>query len=330
MANPRQQVPSRSVSPKRGSPRRGSRTPVKTSTRSTVYTEPVVLRFISFLAAERGLAHNTQHAYRRDLSEAAKYFERHGTTLELADEHQWQEFFRWSTRIRKSTKTVSRRIAAARSFLKFCEIEGQDKSHILEQIDRPKPEKSLPKILSRDLVNKLINAPDPEDRFFYRDVAMLEMLYASGLRATELCELKLGDLNLAEGFVRVFGKGSKERIVPVGGAARDAVAAYLQECRPKLMKQHSDVLFLSRSGRPLERIALWQIVHRHARTSGILSKVSPHVLRHCFATHLLGGGADLRVVQTLLGHADVGTTQVYTHVDTSRLKSVHKKFHPRA
>jgi integrase/recombinase XerD len=296
-----------------------------------VYTEAVVLRFVSYLAAERGLAGNTQHAYRRDLSEAAKYLDRHGTTLELADENDWQQFFQWSTRIKKSTKTVSRRIAAVRSFLKFLEIEGHDKSSVLEQIDRPKPERSLPKILSRELVNKLINSPDPDDeRFYYRDVAMLELLYASGLRATELCELRLSDLNLAEGFVRVLGKGSKERIVPVGGAARDAIARYLETNRPRLMKAYSDVLFLSRSGRPLERIALWQIVHRHAKTSGILSKVSPHVLRHCFATHLLGGGADLRMVQTLLGHADVGTTQVYTHVDTTRLRSVHKTFHPRA
>jgi integrase/recombinase XerD len=179
-------------------------------------------------------------------------------------------------------------------------------------------------------VNSLIAAPDPNHRLFNRDVAILELLYAAGLRASELCTLTLRDTNLTLGAVRVFGKGAKERIVPIGRAAVDAIARYIQDTRPELLKEgHSDLLFLSRAGKPLERIALWQIVKKHARAAGINSYVTTHVLRHCFATHLISGGADLRVVQELLGHSDVATTQIYTHVDGKRLRQVHKQFHPR-
>jgi integrase/recombinase XerD len=164
---------------------------------------------------------------------------------------------------------------------------------------------------------------------FTRDVAILELLYASGLRASELCDLKVRDVNFQVGCVRVLGKGMKERIVPVGRAAAEAIQRYLGECRPKLDAAKSDRMFLSRTGRPMERIGLWMLVERYGRRSGLLKSISPHVLRHCFATHLLAGGADLRVVQELLGHSDISTTQIYTHVDSSRLKSVHSKFHPR-
>jgi integrase/recombinase XerD len=160
-------------------------------------------------------------------------------------------------------------------------------------------------------------------------VAILELLYASGLRASELCALKLRDLNLQVGAVRVLGKGNKERVVPLGRAAAQATERYLGECRPQLARRPGEHVFLSRTGRPLDRVALWQIVERHARACGLLKSVSPHTLRHSFATHLLGGGADLRIVQELLGHADVSTTQIYTHVDDARLKPIHRKFHPR-
>jgi len=187
----------------------------------------------------------------------------------------------------------------------------------------------LPKILSRAQVNQLIAAPNPRSMLFSRDVAILELLYASGLRASELCDLNLRDLNLTVGCVRVLGKGAKERIVPLGRAAAEAIGRYLLECRPKLEKSPGDVVFLSRTGKPLERVALWMLVEKYGRSSGLLNEVSPHVLRHCFATHLLGGGADLRIVQELLGHSDISTTQIYTHVDQTRLKAVHQKYHPR-
>jgi len=192
------------------------------------------------------------------------------------------------------------------------------------------PSASLPKILSRTQVNQLIAAPNPKSRLYFRDVAILELLYASGLRASELCSVKLRDLNKSVGVVRILGKGSKERIVPVGHAALEAIEQYLSQCRPKLTRSNDEHLFLSRSGKPLDRISLWMLVEKYGRSSGILREVSPHTLRHCFATHLISGGADLRVVQELLGHSDISTTQIYTHVDQDRLKAVHKKFHPRS
>ncbi len=184
-------------------------------------------------------------------------------------------------------------------------------------------------MLSRAQVAALIATPDPASPLFARDVAILELLYASGLRATELCQLTTRDTNLSVGCVRVFGKGSKERVVPFGRAAAEAIGRYLAEGRPPLVRQPRPELFLSRTGRPLERVGLWMLVERYARRSGLLKTVGPHVLRHCFATHLVGGGADLRVVQELLGHADIATTEVYTHVDDRRLRDVHRRFHPR-
>jgi integrase/recombinase XerD len=230
----------------------------------------------------------------------------------------------------QSTKTVARRLAAIRVFLRFLAAQGFDVVGILQQLERPKPERALPKVLSRAQVNQLIAAPKPESSLFARDVAILELLYASGLRATELCELKVRDVNFQVGCLRVLGKGMKERIVPLGRAASEAITRYLEECRPKLQRKPSEILFLSKSGKPLERIALWMLVEKYGRSSGILKQVSPHTLRHCFASHLLGGGADLRVVQELLGHSDIQTTQIYTHVDDARLRAIHKQFHPRA
>jgi integrase/recombinase XerD len=289
---------------------------------------PLIDRFIAYLAAERGLAPNTLDAYRNDLDAAREFLEAARRPLAEANADDWQGFLQGSTRAGLKTKTVARRVAAVRSLLKFQAVEGRDVSGILDRLERPKPERSLPGVLSRDQVERLINA-EPQSPYSARDVAMLELLYASGLRASELCALTVGDVELGEGYVRVFGKGSKERVVPVGQAAVIAIKRYLATCRPELCRVPTDVLFLSRTGRPLDRVRLWQLVKRYAAQSGILREVSPHTLRHCFATHLLSGGADLRVVQELLGHADVGTTQIYTHVDSDRLKRTHSKFHPR-
>jgi integrase/recombinase XerD len=293
---------------------------------------PEVRSFLLYLASERGLADNSIHAYRRDLEDMEDHFRSSvagGRSLTSADGTDFRLYLQQQTRKGQSTKTVARRLAAIRVFLRFLEGEGHDKSDALAQLERPKPERDLPKVLSRAQVNQLIASPDPKSPLFARDVAILELLYASGLRASELCDLKSRDLNLDVGAVRVFGKGSKERIVPVGRAACEAIARYLADCRPRLDKRASDRLFLSRTGKPYDRVALWMLVERYARKSGLLKTVGPHVLRHCFATHLIGGGADLRVVQELLGHSDIATTQIYTHVDQDRLKSVHKRFHPR-
>jgi integrase/recombinase XerD len=305
---------------------RSARANSPTDTRSTL---PAFKSFLVYLATERGLANNSLHAYRRDLEDIERALDHSGKTLLTASADDFRYYLQNQTRKGQSTKTVARRLAAIRVFLRFQLAEGHDVGNILSQLERPKPERDLPKVLSRSQVNQLIGAPDPKSPLFARDVAIVELLYASGLRATELCELKTRDANLQVGCVRVLGKGMKERIVPLGRAAAEAITRYLSDCRPKLEREPSELLFLSRTGKPLDRVALWMLIEKIVKRSGLLNHVSPHTLRHCFATHLIGGGADLRVVQELLGHSDIATTQIYTHVDQDRLKSVHKKFHPR-
>ncbi|HEX3358128.1 MAG TPA: site-specific tyrosine recombinase XerD [Tepidisphaeraceae bacterium] len=285
--------------------------------------------FLLHLASERGLADNSLHAYRRDLEDVESFVTKRNKTLKNADADDYRAYIQSQSRRGKSTKTQARRIAAIRTFLRYLVSEGRDTSALLQQLERPKPERYLPRVLSKSQVNQLIAAPNPKSKLFWRDVAILELLYASGLRATELCELKIRDVNLQVSCVRVLGKGHKERIVPLGQAAAESITRYLNEARPNLERQRSDLLFLSRTGKPLERVGLWMLVEKYARKSHLLNKVSPHTLRHCFATHLIGGGADLRVVQELLGHSDISTTQIYTHVDQSRLKAIHQKYHPR-
>ncbi len=297
---------------------------------SVTIHSPTLRAFLLYLASERGLADNSLHAYRRDLECVESFLTGREKTLSNASADDLRAYLQDQTRRGQSNRTVARRLAAIRSLLRWQISEGRDVTPILQQLERPKPERPLPKVLSRAQVNQLIAGPDSKSPMFWRDVAIIELLYASGLRASELCDLKLRDVNLQVGCVRVLGKGMKERIVPLGQAATEAIQRYLAECRPKLEHRPSDRMFLSRTGKSLHRVALWMLIEKYGRRSGLLKHVSPHVLRHCFATHLLGGGADLRVVQELLGHSDISTTQIYTHVDQTRLKSVHAKFHPRA
>jgi len=311
---------------KRGS--RPSRSPL-----ATLSDSAALRAFLVFLASERGLAENTIHAYRRDLEDLERHLAATApagrSTLTTAGADEMRGYLQAQSRAGQSTRTVARRLAAIRVFLRYLATVGQDSAAVLEQLERPKPEQSLPKVLSRAQVNQLIATPDPKSFLFHRDVAILELLYAAGLRASELCDVRLADVNLSVGCVRVLGKGMKERVVPVGRAAREAIERYLAEARPRLNRHNREELFLSRTGKPMERVGLWMLVERYGRKSGLLKSISPHTLRHCFATHLLSGGADLRVVQELLGHADVATTQIYTHVDQDRLKAIHQKFHPR-
>jgi integrase/recombinase XerD len=302
-----------------------SRSPLDTRSRN-----PLVRQFLLHLASERGLADNTLLAYRRDLENLEDHFLARRRTLTSAGPDDYVQYLHGQRRNHKSTKTIARRVAAIRVFLRYLSGEGKEVAPILQQIERPKPERNLPKVLGRQQVDALIAAPDPKSPLFARDVAILELLYACGLRASELCDLKLRDVNLQVGWVRVMGKGRKERVVPLGRAAAESMLRYLADCRPGLDRRASDRMFLSRTGHSMERVALWMLVEKYGRSSGILKDVSPHTLRHCFASHLLGGGADLRVVQELLGHADIQTTQIYTHVDQTRLLAIHKKFHPRA
>lgn len=294
------------------------------STRSDL---PELREFLIYLASECGLADNSLHAYRRDLEGVADFFASRHITLASAEAEDFRAYLQDQSRNKKSTRTLARRLAAIKHFLKF--QRGSNADSVLSQLEAPKPESALPQVLSTSQVQMLISAPNPKDRLFARDVAILELLYAAGLRASELCDAKISDANLQVGAMRVMGKGSKERVVPLGRAAIEAIEIYLSECRPSLEKVPSPRLFLSRSGKPMERIGLWMLVEKYGRKSGLLKQVHPHVLRHCFASHLLSGGADLRVVQELLGHADIATTQIYTHVDQKRLKTTHQKYHPR-
>ena len=285
-------------------------------------------KFLSFLATERGLAHNSILAYGRDLTDTERYLNQRSCSLATPDVDSVRAYLHDQTRAGQSTRTVARRLAALRVFLRHQQGEGRGNAAILEQLERPKPEQSIPKVLSRSQVNELLSAIDPESHLYARDVAIFELLYASGLRASELCGLKLRDVNLQIGSVRVFGKGSKERIVPLGRAAAESIGRFIKTLRQNLDRTgHAEHLFLSKSGKPMERIGLWMLVEKVGRRMG--RRISPHTLRHCFASHLVSGGADLRVVQELLGHSDISTTQIYTHVDADRLKSVHHRFHPR-
>ncbi len=215
-------------------------------------------------------------------------------------------------------------------FLRYAKLVGLTEKDLTVMIESPKLWQRLPVVCSKEQVFKLLNAPSEEEAFYLRDKAMLELLYATGMRAAEVAGLKVSNLNLDVGYRRCFGKGNRERIIPVGRAAIEVTGQYLRELRPNLVGAGSgDYLLLSRTGRALSRIEIWRLVKKYAGRSGMSRRLTAHTLRHCFATHLLAGGADLRSVQEMLGHVDISTTQVYTHVDQERLRQVHKKYHPR-
>ena len=230
----------------------------------------------------------------------------------------------------KSEASINRALVAVKMLLRFGRLVGLIEDDFTGILEGPKPWQKLPIVFRPDEVMRLLNAPCAGDQFYLRDKAVLEMLYATGVRASELAGLKIGDVNLKIGYLRCFGKGGKERVVPVGKAAIGAIEGYLADLRPKLVKTHSgDYLFLSRTGRAMGRIEVWRLVKKYALRAGIGKNLTAHSLRHCFATHLLAGGAGLRSVQEMLGHANIVTTQIYTHVDQDRLRKIHKEFHPR-
>ncbi len=229
-----------------------------------------------------------------------------------------------------SENSAKRALVAIRMFLRFAKLRRLIEDDGGEVLDTPKTWQRLPIVCNKQQVLRLLEAPSAEEPFYLRDKALLELLYATGVRASELASLKTTDVNLDIGYLRCFGKGNKERVVPVGRIAIAATRAYLRDLRPRLAKPQSEAfLLLSRTGRPLSRIEIWRLVKKYAVRAGMPRNVTVHTLRHCFATHLLSGGADLRSVQEMLGHVDIGTTQIYTHVDHERLRQIHKKFHPR-
>jgi integrase/recombinase XerD len=215
-------------------------------------------------------------------------------------------------------------------FLRFAKLTGLVEDDFTAILEGPKLWQRLPVICSKQQVINLLDTPSPDEPFYLRDKAMLELLYATGVRASELAGLKTSDLNLDIGYLRCLGKGNRERIIPIGKAAIAVIVEYLTNLRPKLVRPFSgDFLLLSRTGRPMSRIGVWRLVKKYAIRAGMPRNLTVHTLRHCFATHLLAGGAGLRSIQEMLGHVDIATTQIYTHVDQERLRSIHKKYHPR-
>jgi integrase/recombinase XerD len=287
--------------------------------------------FLDYLAVEAGLSNNTILAYGRDLREFLLFCRDSGiTAIGQVKPHVVQKYLCEQTVGSKSDSSAKRALVAIRMFLRFAKLTGLVQDDGTAVLETPKIWQRLPIVCSKSQVATLLSAPCPEEPYYLRDKAMLELLYATGARASELASMRITDLNLDVGYVRCIGKGRKERIIPVGKTAVGAVRAYLSRLRPRLAKPHSgDGLLLSRTGRPLTRIEIWRLVKKYALRAGMPHNLTVHTLRHCFATHLLSGGADLRSVQEMLGHVDVGTTQIYTHVDHERLRRVHKQFHPR-
>ncbi|MHC4117521.1 MAG: site-specific tyrosine recombinase [Planctomycetota bacterium] len=290
-----------------------------------------VKSFLDYLTVEAGLSDNTVLAYGRDLKQFLTYCKScEINQLQQLEPVVIRDHMRLLSQDRKSEGSVKRSLVAIRMFLRFAKLTGLVENDFAGILEGPKLWQRLPTVCSRQQVVELLNAPDPGEPFYLRDKAMLELLYATGMRAGELAGLKNSDLNLDIGYLRCLGKGKKERVIPIGKVAIGATVEYRAKLRPRLAKPFSgDSLLLSRTGRPMSRIEVWRLVKKYAVRAGMPRNLSAHTLRHCFATHLLRGGADLRSVQEMLGHVDIATTQIYTHVDQERLREIHRKFHPR-
>ena len=291
----------------------------------------VMASFLDYLTVEAGLSVNTVLAYGRDLHKFAEFCQcKEITKLSDILPTTVYGYLRALSKLGLAENSISRNLVAIKMLIRFGVLTSLTTEDMTNALESPKLWKKLPAIASKDQVFRLLSAPCPEDPYFLRDKALLQVLYATGARASEVVGLKIKDVNLTIGYVRCFGKGRKERIVPLGKTAGQTITSYLRDLRPQLEKPHSDgMLFLSRTGRPMDRIELWRIVKKYALRAGMPKNLTVHTLRHCFATHLLSGGADLRALQEMLGHADIKTTQIYTHVDNERLRSIHKQFHPR-
>lgn len=287
--------------------------------------------YSDYLRFERGLSPRTRDAYLRDCGAFTAFARERGAEEPRAvDYHLLRAWVQELAESGLAASTLARKISSLRSYFGFLQEEGLVAEDPTEKLERPRQSRSLPEVLSVREVERIIESVRSDDDLAHRDLAMLEILYGAGLRVSELSTLGTRDLLLEEGLVRVRGKGDKERVVPLGGRATDAAARYLRELRPRLDRGESEgVLFLNQHGRPLTRMGIWKILRKYVDRAGLEKHVTPHTLRHTFATHLLKGGADLAVVQELLGHADVSTTQIYTHVDRSYLQEVHRSFHPR-
>lgn len=292
--------------------------------------------YLHYLKIERGLSYNTIVSYERDLNQYLAYLDNRGIhELSQIDRFVIMDFLTFLKEENKSSTTIIRMVSSLRKFHQFLRQERHTDTDPMQYIDTPKKRQSLPKTLSIEEVEKIIEAPDTTTVLGIRDRAILEVMYATGLRVTELITLKLSDLHLTIGLLKTLGKGDKERIVPLGDQAIDWINTYLEKSRPELAIKNksdatNDVLFLNYQGKPFSRQGIWKNLKIYVTEVGIEKDVTPHTLRHSFATHLLENGADLRIVQELLGHADISTTQIYTHISKQRLADVYKEHFPRA
>ncbi len=287
--------------------------------------------FLKYLRVERGLAHNTVESYHYDLIQFAAYLARENSTLKDASEGLILNYLSCQKGQGRSARTLSRYLAAIRSFYHYLLQERYISVDPTQNLTSPKLEKRLPRVLSVQEVELLLSQPDVRTVTGLRDRAMLELLYAAGMRVSELTGLNTEHLNLEMGYVRCVGKGGRERIIPIGMVAVRYAREYLLKSRVKLRKNSWEkALFLNRHGKRLTRQGFWKILKGYAQRAGIQREITPHILRHSFATHLLENGADLRIVQEMLGHADVATTQIYTHLSQKRLREVYERAHPRA
>jgi integrase/recombinase XerD len=286
-------------------------------------------QFINYLRIERGLANNTVASYSRDLIKFSQFLKARDLSPLKVTQDQIGKYIN-TLGERLSGRSVARNISAIKTFYRFLVSEGRIESNSARLLETPRTLQKLPDVLSQEEVEQLLAQPDTTSPRGQRDCAMLEILYATGLRVSELVSLKMTNINMEAGYLRTLGKGAKERAVPMGGRALEAIEVYLSEGRLQLTKgRNSPYLFLNPSGRFMSRQGFWKNIKKYGVKAGIKKKISPHSIRHSFATHLLSAGADLRSVQVMLGHADISTTQIYTHVMGERLKEVHEKYHPR-
>ena len=297
--------------------------------------ESVIRAFLNYLRVEKGLAQNTVSAYTLDLAKFASLAEKRGLGLSELGRDDVVDFLASLYRRKLDSRTVARHLVTLRNFFRFALTEGMVATDPTLHMESPKVRKSLPGFLRPEEVNRLLEQPDLRTPLGVRDKAMLELLYSTGLRVSELVNLRVGDLEMRMGCLRCIGKGNKERLVPVGRKALAAVEQYLSEARPQLLRRRRQgpavpFLLVNRLGGKLSRVGVWKILVGYGRRAGLRARLTPHKLRHSFATHLLERGADLRSVQLMLGHADISTTQIYTHVLEERLKHIYKAHHPRA
>ncbi|MCW9052404.1 MAG: site-specific tyrosine recombinase XerD [Motiliproteus sp.] len=292
--------------------------------------QALIEAYLQLLWLEKGLSDNTQAAYRRDLKGFAQWLQQRNSHLQQAKREDLLAYLNYRNRKRLSAPSTARMLSCLRGFYRHLLSEDKISVDPCQQVDNPKLGRPLPKVLTEPDVEDLLAAPDPQDPVGFRDKVMLELLYATGLRVTELVSLELSEVNLRQGVVRVTGKGGKDRLVPIGEVAIDWMIRYLRQGRVLLLKDMtSEVLFPSNRGTQMTRQTFWYRIKHYAKLAEIDKPLSPHVLRHAFATHLLNHGADLRVVQLLLGHSDLSTTQIYTHIAQQRLQSLHQQHHPR-